>query len=298
MKKIEKVIWTGIKTFEKPERTALSLRFPIIKRPIIFSKRFFENIKNFHYKITRKRSEKFFSHVVTRHQSVLLRTLGDSDMRLQKQKVTNLDVALKKLNGVIIDPGKIFSFWSVVGNPTARRGYVKGMLLSNGKVIEGIGGGMCQLSNLLFWLFLHAPVTIVERHHHSRDVFPDSGRVLPFGSGATIMYNFVDLKIKNTSSQPLQLKLWLTDKHLKGQIVSSKVIPTKYHITEKNHYFVKRGKTYFRFNELWREELEQGKVLKSEHILTNFAPVLYRVDKRYLEKNNFEVLDYSKHKLI
>ncbi|MCX6799633.1 MAG: VanW family protein [Candidatus Falkowbacteria bacterium] len=247
----------------------------------------------FDFKIKYQRKDEFFNCIIVRHQSVLRRKLGDSDLNLQEQKIINLRQAIPLLNGVVIKPGRIFSLWHIIGKPTIDNGYVDGMLLSNGKIIEGLGGGLCQLSNFIYWLFLHAPVKTIERHHHSMDVFPDSGRVLPFGSGATILYNFIDLKVKNISAHPLQLKIWLTDTHLKGQIVSPYSIPEKIHVFEKNHFFVKRGKQYFRYNEIYKEIKIAGKTVKSEKITTNFAPILYEVSKEYIQKNNFKVLDFT-----
>ena len=289
-------ILSKIQQFERPERQALSSRFPLLKRPILTVRRLLRRSQNQLQPIARKHSADYFSSVVVRHQSLLLRQLGDADMRLQRQKITNLRLAAAELDGLVIKPGEIFSLWETIGKPSSSRGYVPGMLLSNGKVIEGVGGGLCQMANLLYWMFLHCEVEVIERYHHSRDVFPDSGRVLPFGSGATILYNFVDLKIKNTSDQPIQLKIWLTDKHLKGQIVSEKPFRSKFHITERNHYFVQRGEQYFRFNELWREEFIEGKLVWDERVTTNFAPALYEVNQEYLRKHNFETIDFLEEK--
>ena len=72
---------------------------------------------------------------MARHQSVLRRKLGNSDPRLQEQKITNLKQAVKKLNGVVIPPGKTFSLWSIIREPSAKNGFVNGMLLSGGKVV-------------------------------------------------------------------------------------------------------------------------------------------------------------------
>lgn len=243
-------------------------------------------------RLASQKKKDFFPCVVARHQSVLIRKLGDSDPRLQKQKVVNLTVAAKKLNNLIILPGQIFSFWHIVGSPVRRRGFTEGMLLSNGRVVEGVGGGLCQMSNLLFWLMLHTPMEIVERHHHSLDVFPDSGRVLPFGSGSTIFYNFGDLQMKNISAQPLQLKIWLTKTHLKGQIVSPVHFAVKYHLFEKNHYFISYEGRYFRFNEIWRTEIEEGKTLKEEKCLSNFAPVLYPIDEDSIRNAHHQLLKF------
>lgn len=296
MNKLEKEIAERIYNYENPKRIALSKRFPFIKRPIIFFRQLRRDIQNFFdFRIKHERKKDFFECVVARHQSVLRRKLGDSSPRLQEQKIINLKQAIKKLNGVVIEPGDVFSLWKIIGKPKYQDGYVDGMLLSNGKIVEGLGGGLCQLSNFLYWIFLHAPIETVERYHHSMDVFPDSGRTLPFGSGATILYNFIDLKVKNRSRYPLQLKIWLTDRHLKGQILSPTSIPEKFHIHEKEHCFVKKGKQYFRYNEIFRETKVQGKVKKIDKVATNFAPVLYRVTERYLKQNKFKVLDFTDH---
>lgn len=298
MLKIESEIAKCIYKYENPRRIALSMIYPSLKNPIIFLRHRMRDIQNFlDFRIKYKKKNKFFNHIVARHQSVLRRRLGDSDPELQEQKIINLKQAIKQLNGVIIRPNYIFSFWKIIGKPKYKNGYVDGMFLSNGKIIKGLGGGLCQLSNFLYWIFLHAPIETVERYHHSMDVFPDSGRILPFGGGATILYNFVDLKIKNISKYPLQLKIWLTDDHLKGQISSSQPIVQKFHVFEQSLFFIKRGKQYFRFNEIYKETKIGGKTEKIEKVVTNFAPVIYEVTNDYLQKNNFKVLDFTNKKI-
>lgn len=287
-----------LKALDKPQRKALSLIFPSLKKPIILTKIWLNKITNlFHFPLAKTINWYFLPYVKFRHQSLLFRKLGNSDPRLQKQKVTNLKQATTKLNGLIIKPGQTFSFWEIVGRPNTKNGFVNGMLLSNGKVIEGMGGGLCQMANLLHWMFLHTEVEIIERYHHSRDVFPDSGRTLPFGSGATIMYNFVDLKIKNTSDKPIQLKIWLTDKHLKGAILSPQPNEKKFHLIERNHCFVKRQNQYYRYNELWRQVKKNGQAIKTEKILTNFAPVLYEINSEYLQKHQYQCFNFDYQEL-
>jgi len=279
--------------YEHPARRAFSSRYPVLKRPIILIRQLIRQGQDFcHLRIRYHRINHSFDHIVARHQSVLRRRLGNSDSRLQEQKIINLTQAVKRLNGVVIQPGDIFSLWQIIGRPSYQAGYVDGMLLANGQVVEGLGGGLCQLSNFLHWIFLHAPLAIIERYHHSLDVFPDSGRTLPFGSGATILYNFIDLKAKNVSKQPLQIKLWLTDNHLKGQILSPQPLPQKFHVFERNHYFIKRGNCYFRYNEIYRQTKINGVVQKTELAATNFAPVLYPITEDYLKQNNLSVLDF------
>lgn len=292
MTKIKKDIYKYIYSYENPKRIALSKKYPQLKRLVIFLRHLSRNIKNFcDWRIKYTKKNDFFNYVVARHQSVLRRKLGDSNPKLQEQKIINLELAIKSLNGIVIKPGDIFSLWKFIGKPKYKNGYVDGMLLANGEIIEGLAGGLCQLSNFLYWLFLHAPMETLERHHHSMDVFPDSGRVLPFGSGATILYNFIDLKVKNTSPYPLQLKIWLTDNHLKGQILSPQSIIQKFHVFEKNHFFIKRRRQYFRYNEIFQEIKVNGQLKQTKKITTNFAPILYQVTDEYLRKNNFKILN-------
>jgi len=290
---LEEKIRSLITDYETPQRIAFSRRYPVLKRPIVFSRCLARSVQNLlDPGIHCKKENDFYKCIIARHQSVLRRKLGDSDPRLQENKITNLKQAVERLNGIVIKPNGIFSFWNAIGKPTYKDGYVDGMLLSNGKVIEGVGGGLCQLSNFLFWIFLHIPARIIERHHHSRDVFPDSGRVLPFGSGATVMYNFIDLKIRNEFEYPVQLKIWITDNYLKGNIVAPCFMPQKFHIVEKNHCFAKKGGNIFRYNEIFRETKINGKLINVEKITTNFSPVLYDVTDEYIQENNFRVFDF------
>lgn len=218
---------------------------------------------------------------IASHQSPLLRKLGDIDMDLQKNKAVNLKIAADRINGTVIRPGETFSLWKLVGKPTAKRGFRTGLLISRGKPTSGIGGGLCQMANLLYWMFLHAPLEITERHHHSIDLFPDSGRTIPFGTGATIFYNYVDLRVKNTTEQDFQILVHVDGKYLRGSIQSSKDTPHRYSIIEKEHAFLKDAAgVYWRTNKIFRQirETETGRVLNEEHLMTNLSRVAYIPD--------------------
>lgn len=216
---------------------------------------------------------------VKKHQSVLIRKYANnSDMQLQYNKVENLKLVIEALDGILIKPNETFSFYKLVGKPTEKRGFKKGMELSSGEARAGVGGGICQSSNLIYWLALHSPLEVIERHHHSFDPFPDTGRVLPFASGATVMYNYRDLRLHNPTNQTFQLRLWLDDKCLNGDLRSDTEIKVKYHVYEKNHHFEKNEENYFRTNELWREVKNKGRGECDEwheFIVLNYAEVKY-----------------------
>lgn len=212
------------------------------------------------------------------HKSILMRQLKDVDMYLQYNKVENLRLAIASINQVIIKPGEVFSLWYLIGNPSKRRGFKIGMTLHNGKVKPGYGGGLCQLANLIYWMTLHSPLSIKERWRHSYDVFPDVNRSLPFGSGATLGYNYIDLQIQNNTKDDYQFDFWLTDENLCGAIRSNVENLYDYEVFERNHQII--GPTYgqyMRHNEIYRnvKAITTGELIREEFITENNALMMY-----------------------
>ncbi|HYK72810.1 MAG TPA: VanW family protein [Pseudoneobacillus sp.] len=224
-----------------------------------------------------------------KHQTLLMRKLKNVDMWYQTNKVINLKLAIEKLNGIVIRPGETFSYWRLIGHPTKRKGYVDGMVLHYGSFHKGVGGGVCQLSNLIYWITLHTPLTVTERHRHSYDVFPDSNRTQPFGSGATCAYNYLDLQIKNDTEIEFQLHLYLTDTHLVGEWRTTEPLLYTYQIYEKGHKITPAyWGGYLRQNMIARKKFNrQGNLVDDENITENHAIMMY---EPLLEMNKEEAL--------
>jgi vancomycin resistance protein VanW len=216
---------------------------------------------------------------IKKHQSLLRRRLGNSDPQLQENKVINLGIAAPTIHGLRIAPNETFSLWRCVGPPTAERGYVEGLQLSRGEVRRGVGGGLCQLANLFYWMALHSPLQIAERHHHSFDPFPDEQRVLPFGSGAGIFYNYVDLRLHNPHKATFGLEVGLTAEHIKGRLSCSQEWPYSYKVEEREHRFFRDNGGIYRSNELWRRVIDRrtGDTVGEELLMKNRAEVKYPV---------------------
>ena len=151
-----------------------------------------------------------FPWVVMAHETPLIRPLSGLEHRLQVNKVTNLRLAIEPLDGRVLQPGQRLSVWWFVRAPTARRGFLEGLVLSQGRLTAGVGGGLCQLTNLIHWMTIHTPLTVVERWRHTYDVFPDAGRTQPFASGATCSWPSLDLQIENRTATAYRLGLRLT----------------------------------------------------------------------------------------
>lgn len=212
------------------------------------------------------------------HKTILRRKLKDVDMWMQENKIENLKIAIGRLNGLAIEPGQIFSYWRQIGNPTKSKGYLEGMILHNGRVGVGVGGGLCQLSNLLYWITLHTPLTVVERWRHSYDVFPDEKRNQPFGSGATCAYPNIDLQIKNNTKQKFQLVFEITDEELIGKWFSDKPINFKYKIFDKDHEIKSEWfGGYSRNNKIFRKIIDKNtnKEITEDFIVENKALMMY-----------------------
>jgi len=218
-----------------------------------------------------------FTNIVTSHRTPLYRRLRNVDMWLQENKVTNLKLASEKLNGIILKPGETFSFWLLVGKPTKRKGFLEGMVLTNGSFTAGIGGGLCQLSNLIYWMTIHTPLTVTERWRHTHDIFPDASRTQPFGSGATIVYNYVDLQIKNDTPYRYQLKIWLGENDLEGEWRSEQPCLLKYQIYESEHLIKQEWwGGYMRDNVIRRRVMDHhAQIISDELVTENHAIMMY-----------------------
>lgn len=257
-------------------RTSLSQRSKFIFNISIKLRRFKRHIEWIfdHSLCDKNTSNDVFEHVVFSHSSVLIRRLEGVDLILQHNKVKNLQIVSDYIHKIIIKPGEKFSLYQIVGKPTVRRGFVNGLEFSRGKMKGEIGGGLCQVANILHWMLLHTDLTIIERHHHSVDIFPDSERKVPFGTGATLFYNFKDFVFRNNTEKEYQILLYLYDEFLQGEILCNDVGHEHYRVFEKAHAFSKIGDDYYRENEIWREDMKNGveELLFSNHYKTLYTP--------------------------
>ena len=117
-----------------------------------------------------------------------------------KDRTTNLVIACQKLNGKVIMPGETFSYNATLGPRTYAAGYRNGKIYENGQVVDGLGGGICQISSTLYNAALMSDMEIVERRNHQ---FVTS--YVSEGRDATVVYGATDFKFKNTRTYPVRL---------------------------------------------------------------------------------------------
>lgn len=215
-----------------------------------------------------------------KHQSLILRPLRGVDLQLQHNKRKNLELAAARMDQVVIYPGETFSVWKLVGRPTKRKGYLDGLVLTQGTITKGPGGGLCQLGNLLFWIAGHSPLTITERWRHGFDVFPDVNRSIPFGAGATLAYNYVDLQLTNNTPYCFRIHLWVDETHLHGELLSDTNYSATYILEERNHQIKQQvWGGYSRHNQIIQIQKNSDgssseKLLVENHALMMYEPLL------------------------
>ncbi len=117
-----------------------------------------------------------------------------------KDRTTNLVIACKKINGKVVLTGETFSYNNTLGARTVAAGYKNAKVYENGEVVDGIGGGICQISSTLYNAVLMSNLQIVERRNHQ---FVTS--YAPPGRDATVVYGMTDFKFKNTRKYPIRI---------------------------------------------------------------------------------------------
>lgn len=116
----------------------------------------------------------------------------------QQNKQQNFQQAAQFINSVCMQPGQVFSFWKTVGNPSEARGFKKGRNIMNGVICETPGGGLCQLSGIIYHTSLMAGLQILERHNHSVDLYANGEtRFTPLGADAAVVFGYKDLRVGN-----------------------------------------------------------------------------------------------------
>lgn len=118
----------------------------------------------------------------------------------QWARANNLAIALEYLNDKIIMPGEIFSYNATIGDTTVAKGYKAAATFKGGRVVQELGGGICQTTSTLYNVALMANLEIVERHQHGLPV----GYVPP-SRDATVYSPNLDFKFKNTRKYPVKI---------------------------------------------------------------------------------------------
>ncbi|QAA32795.1 VanW family protein [Clostridium manihotivorum] len=139
-----------------------------------------------------------------------------------ENRSTNISVASHAIDGRLLMPGDSFSFNDVVGERSAERGYKMAKVILNGKFVEDLGGGVCQVSTTLYNAVLRANIPSVQRTRHS---LPST--YVGLGMDATVAYGLLDYKFKNTLSYPIYIESMIKDKNITFNVYANSSLSSK-----------------------------------------------------------------------
>lgn len=173
-------------------------------------------------------------------------------------RTTNLRLAAEKINGTVLMPGETFSYNTVVGERTIAAGYKEAAMYQNGEVVDGLGGGICQISTTLYNAVLYSNLEIVERRNHQ---FVPSYAAA--GRDATVVYGSIDFRFKNTRNYPVKILCTVSGGVAKCEIYGLKENPDydveiTSRVTETTATSIK--------SETYKTVRQNGQVISSERI--------------------------------
>ncbi|QIW52527.1 VanW family protein [Pseudolactococcus raffinolactis] len=217
------------------------------------------------------------TYVVSERSSNMIKRAEGVDLASQFNKAKNIELACQKLNGLVIKPGEVFSFWKLVGKISEKKGYKAGRVIERNKLILGIGGGICNLANTINLLVIHSPLLITEFHTHSDALAPDETGRIPLNAGTSVSYNHIDYRFKNTTNQSFQLMLWCEGEVLHAALRSERELPYTYDILEENHHFTKEKEKFYRISKIYKATLSKtsGDMVEKTLIWDNHSEVMF-----------------------
>lgn len=201
------------------------------------------------------------------------------DMVYQENKVFNLKLAAETLDKLVIRPHETFSFWRVVRYADKYTPYKDGLIVVNGELKTAQGGGLCQMSNLLFLLFLHTPLTIVERHGHGIKDFPEPQSDAPIGADATISEGWLDLKIRNDTDTTFQLAISFEGDNICGRVFTDIDMETRFEVINGNPLYYRKGNKVFEEVDVIQNTISliSGKCISSIPLYINHCEIGYQL---------------------
>jgi len=126
-------------------------------------------------------------------------------------------LAAKFVNGTVLNPGEVFSYNKVVGERTAERGFKNAQIFASGEIVDGLGGGICQVSSTLYMATLYADLEVVERRNHMFIV-----DYTKLGEDATVAYGSVDYKFRNDTNFPIRIDCWVDSPYVYVEIYGTR----------------------------------------------------------------------------
>lgn len=275
------------------KRKRLTQIFPFLLPIRVWQRKLFYNIGMKFDKNTY--SNKFgdlLKYEICNTKTSMINKNSGQDIIYQKNKVDNLKIASKTMNHILIYPGETFSFCYLIKNAKKYGKYKDGLILIDGKIVAKKGGGLCHLSNMLHYLFLMSPLTVIERHGHKMKSFPDPDKTAKQGIDSTISSGWLDLKVKNETNNIYQIDIYFDEEYMYGKILSNKESDVAYVISNENLRYVRQNNKIYEIVDIVRAEIDKNTnmQIKKEKLYSEKVEITYELSKdiKIEESNSYE----------
>lgn len=210
------------------------------------------------------------------------------DLVYQKNKLHNVSQAIKCFDHVVISPNETFSFFQLFRKKSKHLSFRKALVLQDHKIVPVLGGGLCFLSNYLFYLFLHIPFDIIERHHHSVESIAPTDKMIPQGLDATIHQGWLDLKAINNTNITFQITFHLEEDKLVGTIYADQELDFDYSLMEENLKYVEKDNKVYLENDIYRIKTDKltNTSFDLEKLYHNVTQITYFVDPDLIQRSD------------
>lgn len=198
----------------------------------------------------------------------------------QKNKVDNLKIASRTMNRILIRPKETFSFCYLLKNSKKYGKFKDGLILIDGKVVARSGGGLCHLSNMLHYLFLMSPLTVVERHGHKVKSLPNPDKGSLEGVDATISGGWLDLRAFNGTDNTYQIDIGFDESYMYGKILSNKKEKVNYVILNDDFKYIKKNGKIYESVSVIRQEIDKKtkKEIRRVKLYDEVVEITYELD--------------------
>ncbi len=198
------------------------------------------------------------------------------DLKYQENKVFNLRLAAQPIDGIMIRPFETFSFWQLV-RKADRAHFKPGLSVEYGRLVPVKGGGLCHLSNFLFWMLLHTPLTVSERHPHRVKDFPSPDEDDLDGVDATVSEGWLDLKLENNTDMTFQIALKFDADDLYGRILTNRPMSYRFEVVNRDKTYFRKDEKLFEQVSVYRQRYDalSGLICSEERLYTDLFEIGY-----------------------
>ncbi|WP_066496676.1 VanW family protein [Abyssisolibacter fermentans] len=269
-----------INKYSRIAKSKIKDYFPFLVhlKRMLHKKSYYKKMNNSKYIFAKNKMENELEYCVHKISQQMINYNSGYDLIYQKNKAHNLKILCSSMTDTIIYPGEVFSFWLLAKDADKEKPYKDGLILIDGEIKPSYGGGLCQMSNILYELFLHSPLTILERHTHKTKSFPPhEGEIL--GIDATVSEGYIDLKVKNETNHMFQVLTSTTGKDLVTELKCNFDINQKVKLYNKNLSYEVIEKDIHESVDVYKKVIDlNGTVLSDDFLYRNTCIIGYEME--------------------